>query len=534
MKKLSLLLILIVLLSCRKNQPPTCIITHPSNNAVFAHGISIPISVDANDPDGTVSGVKLYFNNIGIANLENFPFNFELNTDGYTSGNYTIKATVTDNSGLEASDEVQITIDADLPSVTTSDISGITVSSANYGGNVVSDGGAAVTARGVCWSTSQNPTLSDSHTSDGNGTGSYSGSITGLTCNTTYYVRAYATNSAGTTYGNQISFPTSQCPVNIPVVTTTSVSSITKTSAQSGGNITDDGGAAVTAKGVCWSTSQNPTTSDNCTNNGSGSGSFTSAITGLSCGTTYYVRAYAANSVGTSYGSQVSFNTDDCTTVKDYDDNIYQIVTIGDQIWMQENLKVTHYSDGTEIQLVESVSEWDALIQTDKAYCWYDNNSSNGNTYGALYTWGAAMNGASSSTANPSDVQGVCPKGWHLPSDDEWKQLEMYLGMSQEEADKYSAYRGTDEGGKLKETGTTHWSSPNTGATNESGFTALPAGRRTNTGIFVNLTTHTEFWTTSQNNSNDAWYHSLNYNYEQVYRGDHYKNTGLSVRCVKD
>jgi len=340
---------------------------------------------------------------------------------------------VTDNSGLEASDEIQITIDADFPSVMTSDISEITASSANCGGDVVSDRGAAVTARGVCWSTSQSPTISDSFTSDGSGNGSFSSTITGLTPYTTYHVRAYATNSVGTGYGEQVSFKT------------------------------------------LW----------------------------------------------------------DNSTITDYDGNVYNTIRIGDQIWIAENLKVTHSSNGTAIPLVESTSSWDALTETDKAYCWYNNSSSNGNTYGALYTWAAAMNGSESSDAKPSGVQGVCPSDWHLPSDAEWKQLEMYLGMSQAEAN-LEGYRGTDEGGKMKETGTTHWNSPNTGATNESGFTALPAGRRTNNGNFVNFTLHTELWTTSQNSSNDAWHHSLGYDHEQVYRGDHYKNVGLSVRCVKN
>src|SRR6056297_3339950 len=123
-------------------------------------------------------------------------------------------------------------------------------------------------------------------------------------------------------------------------------------------------------------------------------------------------------------------------SVQDYDGNWYHTVPIGNQCWMKENMRVTHYEDGTEISHVTGDTEWDNLTETDKAWCYYDNSDSLGNIYGALYTWAAAMNGAASSNDNPSGVQGVCPDGWHLPSDEEWKELEMELGMSQSEADE--------------------------------------------------------------------------------------------------
>lgn len=151
---------------------------------------------------------------------------------------------------------------------------------------------------------------------------------------------------------------------------------------------------------------------------------------------------------------------------------------IGDQTWMAENLKVTRYSDGSAISLVKDNSDWSFLGNSSKAYCWYDSSSANRDKYGGLYTWAATMNGAESSNANPSGIQGVCPSGWHIPSDEEWKELEIYLAMSQEMADYLTQMRGLYEGGKLKETGTSSWDSPNREATNESGFTARANGLR--------------------------------------------------------
>ena len=219
---------------------------------------------------------------------------------------YYVRAYATNSAGTGYGSGLSFTTLATVPTVTTTAVSGITSTTATSGGNVTSSGGLSVTARGVCWATAPNPTTSNPHTSDGTGTGSFTSSLTALAPGTTYYVRAYATNSAGTGYGSDLNFTTL---ATVPTVTTTAVSGITSTTATSGGNVTSSGGLSVTARGVCWATAPNPTTSNPHTSDGTGTGSFTSSLTALAPGTTYYVRAYATNSVGTGYGSALSFTT---------------------------------------------------------------------------------------------------------------------------------------------------------------------------------------------------------------------------------
>jgi uncharacterized protein (TIGR02145 family) len=211
----------------------------------------------------------------------------------------------------------------------------------------------------------------------------------------------------------------------------------------------------------------------------------------------------------------------DCPpTVTDIDGNEYQTILIGDQCWMMENLKVTHYRNGDPIPHVTDGGEWSGL--STGAYCEYDNDPANVETYGRLYNWYAV-----------DDSRNIAPEGWHVPSDAELKQLEMYLGMSQSEADDVG-WRGTDEGCKLREAGTTHWESPNTGATNESGFTALPGGYRHNDGYFYAMGYGASFWPSTEIDSGDAYNRSLGHNVPQVYRGYRSKRYGYSVRCVRD
>jgi hypothetical protein len=245
-----------------------------------------------------------------------------LSDDGNGSGSFTsnlsdlegnttyyVRAYASNSAGTAYGNQLSFTTPAGptIPVLSTTTISSITQTTANGGGSISSDGGFPVSARGVCWSTNENPSLSDSHTSNGTGPGSFTSTITGLTVNTAYFVRAYATNSLGTAYGNQIVFTTSE--PTIPELTTSTITNIAQSTANAGGTITSDGGANVSARGICWSTNQNPTLTDNQTSNGSGIGGYTSSITGLTASTTYYVRAYATNSLGTAYGNELSFTT---------------------------------------------------------------------------------------------------------------------------------------------------------------------------------------------------------------------------------
>ena len=236
---------------------------------------------------------------------------YSVNMTGLTPNTtYYVRAYATNSAGTAYGAEVSFTTlqNVSLPTVTTSQVTSITQTTATGGGNVTSAGGATVTERGICWSTSHNPTTSNTHANNGTGTGSYSINMTNLTANTTYYVRAFATNSAGTAYGAEVSFTTLQS-VNPPTVTTSQVTNITQTTATGGGNVTATGGGNVTDRGICWSTNHNPTISGNHASGGTGAGSFTVNMTGLTANTTYYVRAYATNSAGTSYGNEVSFTT---------------------------------------------------------------------------------------------------------------------------------------------------------------------------------------------------------------------------------
>jgi uncharacterized protein (TIGR02145 family) len=300
----------------------------------------------------------------------------------------------------------------------------------------------------------------------------------------------------------------------IPAVITNDITDITQTTAVSGGSITDDGGAEISVRGVCWSNTENPTTASDKTSNGTGIGSYISDITGLTAGIKYYVRAYATNSAGTAYGNQVSFTTEPAGngiifnpdiiygTTSDIEGTQYKTVEIGTQIWMAENLKTTKYNDGSSIALITDNAEWSGL--TTPAYCWYENDISNKDIYGALYNWYAVNRG------------NLCPSGWHIPTDAEWTILTTFLG-------------GEDiAGGKLKETGTRHWN-PNVDATNITGYSAVPGGFRGNSGSFFDMSYFGGYWWTADEN----WQRLIQSHSGSISSQSGDDAFGASVRCIQ-
>lgn len=199
-------------------------------------------------------------------------------------------------------------------------------------------------------------------------------------------------------------------------------------------------------------------------------------------------------------------------TIKDIDGNLYAIVQIGNQVWMAENLKTLHYSNGIEIQNVYT----------------YNDDEINSTKFGRLYSWEAATNNQTGDL-----IQGVCPEGWHIPSDFEWKELEHYLGIEKIDIDSLK-WRGSHEGGDLKEKGVKHWKSPNVGGTNKTGFTALPSGYRDAQGKYSFNSFYALFWTSSEFEGEKAWYRLLGYNLAKIGRSIDSKDNAYSVRCIKN
>jgi uncharacterized protein (TIGR02145 family) len=319
----------------------------------------------------------------------------------------------------------------------------------------------------------------------------------------------------------------------IPVLSTVEISNVTADTAISGGSITDDGGSVVTARGVCWSSNTNPTVDDDKTSDGSGAGTFSSIITGFDPDISYNVRAYAINNAGTGYGNQVNFIYESPTgTFHDIrDNNEYNWLRIGNQVWMTENLAY-----------LPSVSPPSLNSQTIAYYYVYDYTgtsvseakaTSNYATYGVLYNYVAALES--------------CPSGWHLPSDTEWTELEVYL---QNNGYIYSGYFDTDNEretynaiAKSLATDTGWTSSIMSGSIgntdfpdyrNKSGFSALPGGYLNNDGTFKEIFNVCSLKSSTESSSSLVWGRMLLYYYQAVTRTNSSKSIGNSVRCLKD
>lgn len=327
----------------------------------------------------------------------------------------------------------------------------------------------------------------------------------------------------------------------VPVLFTDSVINIAGHNASCAVTIENNGSSEIIRSGICWSTSSSPDIGDTHTTDGNTLGSFISSLSDLALSTTYYVRAYATNSFGTAYGSTISFTTmawQPCLTartVTDYENNLYNTVQIGTQCWMKENLKVKYYANGTAIAYGTATS-------TTVGYFYYPNNDQNNVAlFGLLYNWKAVMSTSSSSSSVPSGVQGICPTGWHVPSDDEWTILSNYVNNVSE-----YLCNGTDTYTAKSFAADTTWSTSaitcavgNIQADNNAtGFSILPAGRARSQSSFEYFNQYAYLWSATEGSSSYTKCWGIYYATATVSRigntTGNYKYNGYSVRCVKD
>jgi uncharacterized protein (TIGR02145 family) len=317
----------------------------------------------------------------------------------------------------------------------------------------------------------------------------------------------------------------------LPTIITTTPISVGIDSAIVGGNIIHDGGSSIILKGVCYSTSPRPHMGSLRTEDGAGNGPYSSILRGLVSSTAYYARSYAKNSNGVVvYGNEVNFTTSLASpgvrcpgvpTVSDIDGNVYNTVLIGSQCWIQSNLKTSRYRNGDSIQTGLSAQDWGGA--TTGAYAIYDNNMSIVNSYGYLYNWYTAL-----------DSRGVCPINWHVPTDKEWNDLVLYLDPFTDTAGNWTAVQSTIAGGFLKSTGL--WASPNTGASNSSGFSSIPAGHRAHNGTYyASLGERNHLWSSSMSPNGNPWLRAMWYDNNGIYRANYdHPSSGISIRCIKN
>ena len=457
----------------RKADVVVSVETNPVFNASVAKGITVMDTAYWNRKTGNITGNIQYWNGTTWVNLapgaeghvlkivSGKPEWGSVTTSAVLAGTASTTPTLTVYTAL--TNITHATLGATGIGTASSLPTGV---SASWSGNVITISGTPSTA----------------------GTFNYTIPLTGTGCT--------SLNATGTIKVNAI----------LATLTTTAISSFSSTGASSGGNISSDGGATVSARGLVYSTSTNPTLSNTVFPIGSGTGIFSGTISGLSPITTYYIRAYATNSVGTAYGNEVYFTT--LQTITDIDGNTYNTVQIENQVWMSENLKTSRYRNGGSIPNVTNNTLWSN--STIGAWSYYNNDETNNAIYGKLYNWYTTLGDT------------LCPSGWGVPSDAEWTTLTDSLGGE------------SVAGGKMKSIGTAYWNSPNTDATNERGFSALPGGYRGSVGSFGRVRDYAFFWSATEYDVSNAWYRYLNSSFGNVFRSNFYKSVGASVRCLRD
>ena len=396
-----------------------------------------------------------------------------------------------------------------IPTLQTTIVTYITDTLALSGGNITSDGGTPIIDRGVTWSVNQNPTIDDNITHDGIGIGFYTSTLIGLAPNTVYFVRAYASNEIGTAYGEQLNFTTGA----LPNVITNEAFALTDTTAFASGNLISDGNLLLLERGLCWKSAPNPTILDNKISCGDSIGQFSTELNNLIDNVTYYVRAYATNVAGTTYGNQVSFTAGLVANIGSgviFNNYNYQTVIYGNgQEWMAENLRTKYYSNGDLIVNLVDSSQWENTLTG--AWSHFNNDPQFESVYGLLYNGLAVL-----------DSRNICPIGWHVPNNSDWSALNLYIANNTQTA-----------GGRMKVTGTLYWNDPNSFATNESKFSALPGGFRHRYGYFRNLWTY-GYWWSSTLQGNMQYYRYISHVDGNLNFSSTNKNNGYSVRCIKD
>ncbi len=422
------------------------------------------------------------------------------------------------------------TVVLSLPEITTSSITNITQTTLVAGGNVISLGSPSITSCGVVWSTSPNP---DINNFEGKSTGTlvlgeFTYQVSGLDSSTQYYFRAYATNMLGTVYGTEFMIETPEAAL-LPTVSTLIITGITQTTSTINSIVIDGGGElGIVNRGVVASTNPLPDI-ENCEFNincSTGEGNYQALIYGLKDETTYFVRAYAINSTGVSYGEELSFETTafmNCGTVG-YQDHYYETVIIGFQCWMQENLRY--------LPELTSSADWGDYVESQYSVYGYSGvdvveakQTDNYGLYGVLYNWSAA--------------EESCPQGWHLPSDEDWKTLELYIGMAMSSVDS-TGYRGTNQGSKLA--GEINlWDDNNetlidNTSFGSSGFYGLCGGYVSENSLtFSYILRSANWWSSSEYSTYSAWSRTIYNTRTSVSRSiSNSKRSGMSVRCLRN
>lgn len=448
---------------------------------------------------------------------------------------YYIRAYASNQAGTSYGEEFTITSNnpstGSLPSITTAQVQYEDGLFALSGGDVTSEGTFPITARGICWAMGTTPSLNHSYSVNGSGPGSFSSLAGSLLPDAVYRVRAFATSEAGTAYGQEFQFTSD----DFPEIRTMPPFAVGTRNAMTGYEIKSMGRHSLLKVGFCWSTQPNPDTSDiRSADSVYQTALYNKPLWKLTPSTTWYFRAYAESPFGIVYGNEMSLHTKDKETVTDIDGNVYETVRIGSQVWMKENLKVSRYQNGDPLPNRVNNDDW--YFYSSGAYSYYNHDTSFNAVYGKLYNLFAVI-----------DPRGLCPVGWHVPSDEEWRTMESWLGMKESElflqtATNINRGSGQNVGGKLMAVSDLWnrydpWNPFSRPVyTNESGFSGLPAGERGLFGNFGNMGSSASWWSKSTDEISQTswWYTGLTMNYRGIVRGKNNRNGGLSVRCLKD